>query len=74
MTDREKLLTALLADSERRVGAEVSVLDVIAMLDRLGAEHRRAVHHPLVPRRRASAPVSRRSRTRRTAERAGVRR
>lgn len=48
MTDREKLLTALLAESDRRVGAEVSVLDVITLLDELGAEHRRLVHHTLV--------------------------
>jgi hypothetical protein len=40
MTDREKLLTALLRESDRRAGAEISVLDVIAMLERVGAEHR----------------------------------
>ena len=73
MTEREKLLTALLRESDRRVGAEVSVLDVIAMLDRLGAEHQRAVHHQLVPRRRASPPVGRRSRSRRTADRVSSR-
>jgi hypothetical protein len=44
MTDREKLLTALLQESDRRVGAEISVLDVLGMLERLGAEHRRAEH------------------------------
>ena len=53
MTDREKLLAALLRESERRVGAEVgseevSVLDVIAMLDKLGAEHQLVVHHKSV--------------------------
>jgi hypothetical protein len=48
MTDREKLLTALLQESERRVGAEVSVLDVIAMLERLGVEHQLAVHDKLM--------------------------
>jgi len=47
MTDREKLLTALLRETEHRVGAEVSVLDVIAMLEKLGAEHRRVVHHEM---------------------------
>jgi hypothetical protein len=49
MTDREKLLTALLQASEREahrgVGDDISVLDVIAMLEALGAEHRRVVHH-----------------------------
>ena len=73
MTDREKLLTSLLRESERRVGAEVSVLDVIAMLDRLGAEHRRAVHHQLVPRRRVSPSAGRRFRTRRAADRVASR-
>ena len=52
MTDREKLLTALLRESERdawrSVVDEVSVLDVIAMLEALGAEHRRVVHHEVV--------------------------
>ena len=48
MTDREKLLTALLEESERPAGAEVSVLDVIAMLEQLGAEHQRLVHHKAV--------------------------
>ena len=48
MTDREKLLTALLEESDRRVGGEISVLDVVAMLDELGAEHRRVVHHEVV--------------------------
>jgi hypothetical protein len=48
MTDREKLLTALLEESDRRVGAEVSVLDVIDMLEKLGAERRRVVHQEVV--------------------------
>lgn len=48
MTDREKLLTALLQESDRRAGADVSVLDVIAILEALGAEHRRVVHHEVV--------------------------
>jgi hypothetical protein len=48
MTDREKLLAALLEESERRDDAEISVLDIIAMLERLGAEHRRVVHHEAV--------------------------
>jgi hypothetical protein len=52
MTDREKLLTALLQQSEREacrsVVGEVSVLDVIAMLDALGAEHRRVAQHEVV--------------------------
>lgn len=48
MTDREKLLTALLQESEHRAGAEISVLDVIALLDKLGAEHQLAEHHKLV--------------------------
>ena len=48
MTDREKLLTALLQESERRAGGEVSALDVIAVLEALGAEHRRVVRHHLV--------------------------
>ena len=54
MTDREKLLTALLQESERRVGAEISlvdtisIVDVIAVLERLGAEHQRVVHHKKV--------------------------
>ena len=45
MTDREKLLATLLQQSEREahrgVDADVSALDVIAMLEALGAEHRR---------------------------------
>ena len=48
MTDREELLAALLLGSDRRAGAEISVLDVIAMLEALGAEHRRVVHHKQV--------------------------
>jgi hypothetical protein len=52
MTDREQLLVALLEESERRAGAEVSVLDVIAMLERLGAEHQLTAHHPLVQNER----------------------
>ncbi len=48
MTDREKLLIALLTESDRRVGAEISVLEVIAMLDKLGAEHQLAVHDKAV--------------------------
>ena len=48
MTDREKLLTALVRESDRRVGAEISVLDVIAMLEKLGAEYQLAVHHKAV--------------------------
>jgi len=45
MTDHERLLIALLRETERRVGAELSALDVIAMLEKLGAEHRRVLHH-----------------------------
>ena len=45
MTDREKLLIALLQESDRRAGADVSVLDIIAMLEELGAEHQQVVHH-----------------------------
>jgi hypothetical protein len=48
MTDREKLLISLLQESDRRAGVKISVLDVIAMLDRVGAEHRSAAHHMLV--------------------------
>ena len=48
MTDREKLLTALLEEHDRRVGAGVSVLDVIALLEALGAEHQRVVHRRVV--------------------------
>jgi hypothetical protein len=54
MTDREKLLTALLQESDRRAGNEISlvdtisIVDVIAMLERLGAEHQRVVHHKAV--------------------------
>ena len=52
MTDREKLLTALVQESERRservVRCKVSPLDVVAMLERLGAEHERVVHHKAV--------------------------
>jgi hypothetical protein len=48
MTDREKLLTALLRESDRRAHVEISVLDVMAMLDKLGAEHQVAVHHKAV--------------------------
>ena len=48
MTDREKLLTALLEAQDRRAGETVSLLDVIAMLEQLGAEHRRVVHHKVV--------------------------
>jgi hypothetical protein len=73
MTDREKLLAALLRESDRRVGAQVSVLDVIAMLDKLGAEHQLAVHHKLVPRRRVSPAIGRPTRSRRTADRVGPR-
>ena len=43
MTDHERLLTALLEESDRRLGARVSVLEVVAMLEALGAEHRRAL-------------------------------
>ena len=42
MSDREKLLLALVQESERRSGAKVSVLDVMTMLEILGAEHRQA--------------------------------
>ena len=45
MTDREKLLSALLREQDRRAGETVSVLDVIEMLEQLGAEHQRIVHH-----------------------------
>jgi len=45
MTDRELLLTALLQENERRAGTEISVLDVIAMLDRFGSEHRLVAQH-----------------------------
>ena len=54
MTDREKLPTALLRESDRRAGAEISlvdeisVVDVIAMLENAGAEHQRVVHHKVV--------------------------
>ena len=48
MTDREKLLIDLVRESERRAGAKISVLDVIAMLDTLGAEHQLAVRRKLV--------------------------
>ena len=48
MTDREKLLTALLEESDRRAGAEISVLDVIRMLEKAGAEHQRVIHHKVV--------------------------
>ena len=43
MSDREKLLTALLRESERRSAAQVSVVDVMSMLERLGSEYRAAV-------------------------------
>jgi hypothetical protein len=42
MSDREKLLMALLEASERRVGAQMTVLDVVSMLDWLGADRRLA--------------------------------
>lgn len=54
MTDREKLLAALLEESDRRADAEISlvdqisVVDVIAILDKAGAEHQRVVHHKAV--------------------------
>ena len=48
MTDREKLLTALLEESERRAGHDISVVQVMEMLERLGAEHRRVAHHRVV--------------------------
>ena len=48
MTDREKLLTTLLQESDRRSGSEISVLDVMAMLEELGAEHQLTVHHKSV--------------------------
>jgi len=48
MTDREKLLTALLEEDERLADTEISVLDIIAMLERLGAEHQLVVHHKAV--------------------------
>jgi hypothetical protein len=50
MTDREKLLSALLEENDRRAGAEISVLDIISMLERLGAEHQQVVHHKVVVR------------------------
>ena len=40
MSDREKVLTALLRESERQSPARVSVVDVISMLERFGAEYR----------------------------------
>ena len=70
MTDREKLLTALLQESERRVGAEISVLDVMAMLDALSAEHRRAVRRVLCP---AAKSESAGHASRRVATRSGTR-
>jgi len=45
MTDREKLLTALLQESDRRAGPEVSVLDVIAILNNAGVEYRHTKQH-----------------------------
>jgi hypothetical protein len=54
MTDREKLLSPLLEESDRRAGAEISlvdeisVVDVIAILDKAGAEHQQVVHHKVV--------------------------
>ena len=48
MTDRENLLTALLEESDRRAGAEIPLLAVTAMLEQLGAEHRRVAHQPVV--------------------------
>ena len=42
MTDREQLLKALLQETDRRAGAEVSLVDVVDMLDELGAEYRSA--------------------------------
>lgn len=48
MTDREKLLTALLQETDRRAGNEISVLDVIAILQKAGIEYRRTKHHPAV--------------------------
>lgn len=50
MTDREKLLTALLRECDHRDEMQVSVLDVIAIFEALGAEHRRLVHHEVVVR------------------------
>jgi len=48
MTDRERLLNALIVKSDRRAGADISVLDVIALLEKTRAEHQLAVHHKLV--------------------------
>ena len=44
MTDREKLLVSVLNETDRRTRAEVSIMDVIAMLEQSGEEHRRLVH------------------------------
>jgi hypothetical protein len=48
MTDHQKLLIALFGGNDCRVGGEVSVFQVMAMLYELGEEHRRFVHRELV--------------------------
>ena len=68
MTDRERLLMALLGENDRRIGGEVSVLDVMTMLYALGEEHRRIAHRQLcasLPRAREGhmARLGRRLRT-----------
>ncbi len=42
MTDRELLLAALVREAEQGPAAGVSVMDVIRMLEQLGAEYRQA--------------------------------
>ncbi len=71
MTDREKLLTALLQESERRVGVEISVLDLMAMLEALGAEHRDAVRRRMLRSAAKRTPAGHPSR--RVATRSGAR-
>jgi hypothetical protein len=48
MTDREKLLIALLTESDRRAGAAMSVVEVVALLEKIGTAQRLALHHKSV--------------------------
>jgi hypothetical protein len=51
MTDREKLLIALLSEDDTECDGHVTVLEVAAMLFELGEEYRRLAYAGVAPAR-----------------------